>query len=102
MVTDETPESRRKPYELARPGDKYLLWIEGATHSSFGGGQNAVVRAALGEAEPENIEMIVHSTSSATTAFLDAYLRRDADAKAYLVSDALEEFTEGKATLENK
>ncbi len=102
MVTEETPESRRKPYELARPGDKYLLWIEGATHSSFGGGQSAAVRAALGEAEPENIEMIVDSTTSATTAFLDAYLRHNVDAKTYLVRDELEEFTEGKATLVHK
>jgi predicted dienelactone hydrolase len=102
MVTDETPESRRKPYELAKPGDKYLLWIEGATHSSFGGGPNAAVRAILGEAQAENIEMIVDSTSSATTAFLDAYLRSDTGAKAYLRSDALEEFSQGKATLEHK
>ena len=101
-VTDETPESRRKPYELAKPGDKYLLWIEGATHSSFGGGPNAAVRAILGEAQAENIEMIVDSTSSATTAFLDAYLRSDTGAKAYLRSDALEEFTDGKAELEHK
>lgn len=102
IVTDETPESRRKPYELAKPGNKYLLWIEGATHSSFQGKQSVAFRGFIGEEAPQNLEMIADATSSATTAFLDAYLRSDAEAKAYLVSDELEEFTEGEATLEHK
>jgi predicted dienelactone hydrolase len=33
----ETPEWRRRNYELSPEGDKYLVWIEGARHSTFVG-----------------------------------------------------------------
>ncbi|HBS29151.1 MAG TPA: hypothetical protein DEB06_06795 [Phycisphaerales bacterium] len=102
MVSDETPESRRMPFDLAKPGDKFLLFIEGATHSSYQGRQPAAILDLVGENAPADIGMIVDATTSATTAFLDAYLRDDTDAKAYLTSDELERFTAGRALLSDK
>lgn len=101
-VSDETPESRRMPFDLAKPSDKYLLYIEGATHSSYQGRRSAAVRAALDEEEAEDIEMVADATAITTTAFLDAYLRADREAKAYLASDRLERFTGERAVLSNK
>ncbi len=96
-VSNETPESRRHPFEKAGPGDKYLVFIEGATHSSYGG--KGVGMLLDGEA-PDHLDLIVQTVSSSTTAFLDWYLKGDAAAKAYLEGDGLMRF--GKGLVEYK
>lgn len=94
-VSNETPESRRHCFDYSAPlGNKHLLWIEGAKHSSFGGktGDPAELRAAVDL-----------SMTCATTAFLDAYLRADADAKARLdAPESVAGLTGGVATLRSK
>jgi len=97
----ETPSSRREPFERAKPGNKYLLFIEGATHSSYQGKGRALQldRDAPGD---EALTMITSVTASATLAFLDAYLKDEGSAKAYLASDALTVFSRKQATLEQK
>ncbi|MCU0252707.1 MAG: hypothetical protein MUE61_21150 [Vicinamibacterales bacterium] len=100
-IGSETPASRREPFEKAKPGDKYLVFIEGATHSSYQGRGPA---ARLDREQPTDaeLEMITSVTASATLAFLDLYLKDDAAARAYLGSEALVAFSGKKATLERK
>jgi predicted dienelactone hydrolase len=100
-VGSETPASRREPFDRAKPGDKYLVFIEGATHSSYQGKGPGL---GLDRERPSDAElkMITSVTSSATLAFLDLYLKDDAAARAYLESEALVAFSGKKATLERK
>jgi len=100
-IGSETPASRRESFDRAKPGDKYLVFIEGATHSSYQGRGPA---ARLDREQPTDAELkiITSVTSSATLAFLDLYLKDDALARAYLQSEALVAFSGRKATLERK
>jgi predicted dienelactone hydrolase len=100
-ISNETPASRREPFEKAKPGDKYLVFIEGATHSSYQGRGPAL---RLDREQPSDIElkMITNVTAAATLAFLDMYLKDDKGARAYLISEALPAFSGKKATLERK
>jgi len=100
-IGSETPASRREPFEKAKPGDKYLVFLEGATHSSYQGKGPA---ARLDREQPTDteLEMITSVTASATLAFLDLYLKDDPPARAYLGSEALVAFSGGKAALERK
>ncbi len=100
-ISDETPESRRHPYEFAKPGDKYLLFLLGATHSSYQG--KVKLRAIQGDNPDEaTLRMITTSTESVTSAFLDCYLKKDQNACDFLTSDALLKLTEGKAEFMHK
>lgn len=107
-VGNDTPESRRHPFEYA-PASKgepqtYLLWIEGATHSSYAGKSTASV---LGE-KPEDPAMVAAATASATLAFLDAYVKPPATgdeakaARAYLGGDGISKQSGGKASVQSK
>jgi hypothetical protein len=100
-IGKETPASRREPFDRARPGGKYLVFIEGATHSSYQGKGRAL---ALDPVQPTAgaLKMITSVTSAATLAFLDLYLKNDPAARAYLHSEALAGFSHGKAALERK
>lgn len=98
-LTAETPESRQQPFEFAPAGDKYLIFIEGATHSSFAGKKTS---ALLGEKPTSDLGMITGVTASGTLAFWDAYLADNADAKAYLQSDKLVQFSGQQAELKRK
>lgn len=95
-VSDATPETRRHPYEYSPAGDKYLMFIEGATHSSY---QGKTRLAILGQKDPPNLGDIQAITAAGTMAFLDAYLGEELGnprkAKAYLESDRLVEFSGG-------
>ncbi len=82
-VSDETPQSRRHPYEYAPTGDKFLIHIDGATHASYQGG-------AAPNADEQRIEAL---TTHATLAFLDTYLRDNAPAKAWLSLPARDKFS---------
>jgi len=100
-IGSETPASRREPFDRAKPGDKYLVFIEGATHSSYQGKGRAL---SLDPSVPTDAElaMITSVTSAATLAFLDHCLKDDASARAYLKSEALVTFSGGRAALERK
>ncbi len=86
-VSNETPASRRHPYEFAPPGDKYLLFLDGATHSSYSG--KGLTRL-LNDGPVEHPQAIVDAVAAQTLAFWDAYLNHDAAARAYLAEDAIE------------
>ena len=84
-ISNETPASRREPFEHAPPGGKYLVFIDGATHSSYSGSKHARL---LREQPPENVDAIVSLVDAVTLHFLDAYIRGDAAARAWMDSDA--------------
>jgi len=100
-ISSETPASRREPFEKAKPGDKYLVFIEGATHSSYQG-KGPALRLDRGQPSDTELRMITNVTSAATLAFLDLYLKDDPAAHAYLRSDTLAAFSGKKATLQRK
>ena len=80
-IGNQTPDSRRKVFPALPPGDKYQLVLDKAEHSAFGD------RALPGEALPRNPNH--HRVILAlSTAFWDAYLRDNADAKAWLTGEA--------------
>ena len=81
-VSDETPESRRHPYEFAPAGDKYLVFIEGATHSAYQGG-------AAPNGDALRMEAL---TSHATLAFLQWHLRGDEAAGRWLADSRPDKF----------
>ncbi len=107
--TRQTSTSRRHPYEYALQGDKYLVYIEGALHMSFTG------RAANAEpglsarwlerylgtpgidvALEYDQHAIFDYVIASTTAFWDAHLKDDAEAKEWLQSDKLATLSQGQ------
>jgi dienelactone hydrolase len=71
-------EWRREPFELVGPGDRYLLVLQGADHYLGGTiARDDAARSANGMA-------YVSAVNGAVLAFLDAYLKRDEDAREYL------------------
>ncbi|MCS6996799.1 MAG: dienelactone hydrolase [Casimicrobiaceae bacterium] len=90
-----TPENRARVFDLLPGPETYLANFEQGDHAVFGGGtrrEQAWMRAigaldALGT-PPEAWEPIQSATARITTAFLDAYLKGDATARAWLTSDA--------------
>jgi predicted dienelactone hydrolase len=81
-VSDETPESRRHPYEFAPRGDKYLIHITGATHSSYQG-------APAPNADAKRIEAL---TTHASLAFLNLYLKQTDAAQEWLANTNRDKF----------
>ncbi|MCL4222382.1 MAG: hypothetical protein KJZ65_13540 [Phycisphaerales bacterium] len=81
-ASNETPESRRHPFEFApADGTKYLVFIDGATHSSY---QGKVPGALLDRDRPANLAWIEQTTNLSVLAFFDAYVKGDQEAKAWL------------------
>lgn len=73
-----TPVIRAKLFDVVPPKDKYLLYILGAYHS-FGG------ISGHGRANTEGLNpMHLRCVKTFTLAFLDAYVRRDAEAARWL------------------
>lgn len=110
------PEWRKASFEKSAPGDKYLVFIEGATHQSFTGrlvgpGYERIARRLERQAErrpgrpplhldPGQQREVWEATCSASVLFWDAYLRRDGKAKAALAS--LGKSLAGKAEVESR
>ena len=79
-INNATPESRQAVFPALPPGDKYEVVLDKAEHSAFSD------RTLPGESEPRNPNhhRVVLALS---TAFWDAYLKGDAEAKAWLAGD---------------
>lgn len=88
----QEPSWRMQPFTFGPPGDKYHVFIEGAHHFSFGGRLWS---------RPDQ-KAIFDCVKIASTAFWDAYLKDDAEARQYLRSDALATFGEKRITLHRK
>lgn len=91
-----SPAWHKIPFERSQPGDKYHLFIEGANHMSF------IAPSTMLPSHAKQGGAIFDYTNSAALAFWDAYLKGDAGAKAYLESNALEEFSQGAAKLSRR
>ncbi|MEM8962108.1 MAG: hypothetical protein AAGD38_11565 [Acidobacteriota bacterium] len=118
-IGGQDPEWRKQGYERAPAGDKYLLFIEGAAHSSFTGtalerpnrrmgsrmgrrgGQGNPMGRAL-RAGSGDTKKIVAWTATTALAFWDAYLKDDTEARSFLASDAMMQASEGDAVLSGK
>lgn len=77
----EGPAWREDPFRLSPPGNKYLVFIDGANHLTFAG-----LPTPLGRWRRK-----MAAIQAASLAFWDAYLKEDAPAKAWLASGSLEE-----------
>ncbi|MDY7110169.1 MAG: hypothetical protein SYC29_16180 [Planctomycetota bacterium] len=99
-LTDETPASRRHPFEHApADGTKYLLFIDGATHSSY---QGRDASRRLREETPLNVDWIERITTAAVVAHMDAYVRDDKAAKTWLDSGAIKAIEGGRLEWRHK
>lgn len=100
----ETPESRQHPFTRSR-GVKsggppaYLLFIQGATHSSYQGKNLADL---LGEKPAVDVTLIAEAVDSATTVFLKAHLNGQADALELLKGKRLGDTIPGKVIYSSK
>jgi predicted dienelactone hydrolase len=84
------PDWKKEPFKFSPPGDKYLVFIEGANHLSFGGG--------LGGRGSGTIEVV----KATTLAFWDTYLKNDEQAKAAMKSGEVVKSFSGTARVESK
>jgi len=73
---DASPAERRIPFDTISNAEQYLLILEGAQHLAFGDSPTGL----RGARNPAHEPLIL----SSSTAFLDAYLRSDARALAWL------------------
>lgn len=83
-------ESRRRPFELVAPGNKYRLWIteDSARHTTFDFSTDACVQHRMRAGQDvARCRDYLPWLSSAMVAFLDANLRDSAAARAWLASD---------------
>ncbi len=89
-------ENRRLSFELAQPGGKYRGWIaeESARHATFNYKPDGCENHASG-GDPARCAEHLTWLRSAVLAFLDAHLRDDPVAAAYLESDHLTHLSGG-------
>jgi hypothetical protein len=88
-------EWRMSPYTLAPPGDKYSVVLEKGDHYLGG----LICRADRGgEDDPEGAAL----DAALTLAFLDAYLRDDANAKRFLQTADVSRLTGGRVRFARK
>ena len=83
------PDWKKEPFKFSPAGGKYLVFIEGANHVSFGG---------TGSRDPG----IADAVRTSTLTFWNAYLKDDAAAEASLKSGAVFDALSGKATIQSK
>jgi hypothetical protein len=88
---DVSPEERTWPHRYMPDGRKYLLVLEGAVHSDFGGGgrparaRPAGRRLRAGRGAPEAPDPhVVEAVTAATAAFWKATLLDDEEARSFL------------------
>ncbi len=79
-IGGQTVESRRAVYPALPAGGKYELVLDGAEHSAF---TDRALPGERGERNPNHHRAIL----AISTAFGDAYLREDAEARAWLDGD---------------
>jgi predicted dienelactone hydrolase len=91
----DNPMLRRTAFDNMPAGDKYLTLIGDAQHHIF---TDTDPYYGGDPRDPRHVGW-VHRL---TTAFFDAYLKGDAEARAWLQSEALEEETAGELTIEHK
>lgn len=103
-VTDVTPAERRVPFDLTPgPADggapQYLVVLAGGDHMVFSGERTPGLRSRGDPALDPAFHELIRRVG---TAFLEAYLRDDADARAYLDGGGFERDLGAQGTFEAK
>ena len=106
-ASDEDPESRQSSFRFSRGTAKggppaWLMFIEGATHSSYSGKSKAL---ALDKPDPTATDpvLIEKITNEVIVRFLDAVVRGDVISKEWLGSKAeIKALSQDKAKIESK
>jgi predicted dienelactone hydrolase len=75
-ATGQGPDWKKEPFKFSPTGDKYLVYIEGANHFSFGG---------LGLRQTD----VARAVKTTSLAFWNAYLKDDQQAKSALQSSEI-------------
>lgn len=96
------PEWKTEPFELAPPGDKYLVFIEKANHFSFSGRLAQRNQRRLGRVLLGDQEAIFSDVKVASLAFWDAYLKQESAGQTYLNNQSLEQASEGRVSISSK
>ena len=92
-IGDTMAKDRRLPFDHITIPDQYLVIFIGGEHMIFSG------RGRLLEGGKEAVHDLIRVT---TTAFWDAYLKDDKQAKAYLAEGGLQKLLGREATFEKK
>lgn len=108
MGVGSTAKNRAAVFDVQPPGDKFRVLYDDGDHSVFGGGDirdalwlGAVTGDHEGRTPPATARRIQQSAQQLTLRFLDAYLKNDAAARAWLANDA-EKAVAGFATFSRK
>lgn len=107
-ASGQVAEWRKDPFTYSPPGDKYYVFIDEAFHMSFTGalaqenGQLArqPIVARLGGRTDQ--KAVFDYVKIASIAFWDAYLKTDPNAKAYLKSDSLVNYSRSAVKVDRK
>lgn len=87
--------SRLKVFPALPPGDKYELVLDGAEHSVF---TDRALRGESGNRNPNHHRSIL----ALSTAFWDAYLRNDSEAKKWLSGEGAKSILDAKDKWQTK
>jgi predicted dienelactone hydrolase len=102
-VKNQDASWRLDAYQLSAPGDKFAVFIEGASHLSLTGlaaePGAATPKAGKNTAAADTEVAIFQDVKAATLAFWEAYLKGDASARAFLAGDGLAKESENRAQL---
>ncbi len=115
-LSGQPAEWRTEPFNLCAPGDKYLVFIEGATHFTFAAGRATLVTSTPGHSAtisggthypPKLVSKfdqraILGHIKHSSCAFWAAYLNKDAAARAYLQSNKLYEESHQLARIQSR
>lgn len=77
-IGDTRPEERRMPFDYCRNSDQYLITFQDGDHMVFSG------RRGQSSKQERTFQQLICESS---TAFWDAYLREDSQAKTWLTED---------------
>jgi dienelactone hydrolase len=94
---DKSGQWRRAAFDYAEPGDRYLLWIDGAYHN-FGGISGPARWAGAGPLVPEQVQLV----TTTCLAMLDAYLQQSEQARDHLTNTREHQHGTATATLWRK
>jgi predicted dienelactone hydrolase len=95
IVATTQASQRRLPFDYTQGVDEYLIIFQGADHRTYSGHP---FPRRNGWADG----VFQHLIAQSSTAFWDAYLKGDADAKRWLADGGLRAMLAAKATLEKK
>ncbi|MBS1700576.1 MAG: hypothetical protein JST12_02865 [Armatimonadetes bacterium] len=88
------PEARQEPFKLSPAGDKFLVWIQDASHN-FGGITGDFSWPGAGRPNSLHVRIVQEST----LAFFDAYTKDDQRQMRWLKSHLLAAETKGEAVI---